>query len=216
MTSARGDAKASSSSPPITMPPTTRGGSPRLDLVAAHHREHRRSAQQQLAARRACQVSRRGVVGRMHAGDGHGLRVEVAARRRAWWRGSANAARCATSTRRPRCAARSPASVPSAMRCVSPVGSRSSRGLTTLPAGVPSIDSVSLIASRRPSGVNCAGVTPGDSGSGARTPRCPPRSSRPRIAVLHLVEELAAHASIWPPRATRRRAARRCRLRCRA
>ena len=41
----------------------------------------------------------------------------------------------------------------SAMRCVSPVGSRASSGLSALPAGVPSSESVSSMASRRPAAV---------------------------------------------------------------
>ena len=49
----------------------------------------------------------------------------------------------------------------SAMRCVSPVGSRSSSGLTALPAGVPSSDSVSSIASRKPCGVKRSALTAG-------------------------------------------------------
>ena len=44
------------------------------------------------------------------------------------------------------------------MRCVSPVGSRSSSGLTALPAGVPSSDRVSSIASRRPAALKRSGV----------------------------------------------------------
>ena len=49
----------------------------------------------------------------------------------------------------------------SAMRTVSPVGSRNRIGLTRAPAGVPSSDSVSPIASRRPSLVKCAASTAG-------------------------------------------------------
>jgi hypothetical protein len=50
---------------------------------------------------------------------------------------------------------------PSAMRTVSPVGSRSSSGLTAPPAGVPSSDKVSLMPSRRPSAVKRWAVTAG-------------------------------------------------------
>ncbi len=49
----------------------------------------------------------------------------------------------------------------SAMRCISPVGSRSSSGLTALPAGVPRSDSVSSIASRSPATLKRSGVTAG-------------------------------------------------------
>ena len=49
----------------------------------------------------------------------------------------------------------------STMRWVSPVGSRSSSGLVALPAGVPSSDSVSSIASRRPAALKRSGVTDG-------------------------------------------------------
>ncbi|MCY1310829.1 hypothetical protein D9M68_470290 [compost metagenome] len=50
-----------------------------------------------------------------------------------------------------------------AMRWVSPVGSLSSKGLIAFPAGVPSIDRVSTMASRNPSAVNCPGITPDES-----------------------------------------------------
>ena len=55
----------------------------------------------------------------------------------------------------------SPGTLASAMRWVSPVGSRSSKGLTKAPAGVPSSDKVSSMASRKPSARKRAGVTAG-------------------------------------------------------
>ena len=49
----------------------------------------------------------------------------------------------------------------SAMRCVSPLGSRSSRGRMALPAGVPSSEVASAMASRRPSAVKRCASTAG-------------------------------------------------------
>jgi hypothetical protein len=51
--------------------------------------------------------------------------------------------------------------IASAMRTVSPVGSRSRIGLISAPAGVPSSDKVSSIAARRPSGWKRAASTAG-------------------------------------------------------
>ena len=52
-------------------------------------------------------------------------------------------------------------SIASAMRTVSPVGSRQSSGLSGTPAGVPSSETVSAMPSRRPSTVNRSALTAG-------------------------------------------------------
>jgi len=52
-------------------------------------------------------------------------------------------------------------SIASAIRTVSPVGSRSRIGLINAPAGVPSSATVSSIAARNPSTVKRAGSTAG-------------------------------------------------------
>jgi hypothetical protein len=80
--------------------------------------------------------------------DGGRLAVDVGAGGLGWWPSAARAV--------PSRATHTPCSVrgeragisDSAMRCVSPLGSRSSSGLTALPAGVPSSEVDSAIASR--------------------------------------------------------------------
>jgi hypothetical protein len=162
MTSARGDANASSSSPPITMPPTTarwmasdlilsrliteNTGGPLSSSLGAEAPMSRVAASKAACTRAmatAC-ASRSPPAARV---------VEIMSARGAvrdiHTPSSLRGALAGTSSM--------------AMRCVSPVGSRSSKGLIALPAGVPSIDSVSLMASRSPSAVNWPGVTPGDS-----------------------------------------------------
>jgi hypothetical protein len=162
MSSARGEAKASSSSAPITMPPTiarwmasvlilsrliteNTGGplSSSLGFASPMSRVAASNAACTFAMATAC-ASRSLPAARVVA-----IISARGAVRDIHTPSSLRGALAGTSSM--------------AMRCVSPVGSRSRNGLITLPAGVPSIDSVSLIASRRPPAVNCPGVTPGDS-----------------------------------------------------
>jgi hypothetical protein len=205
MTSARGDAKASSSSRAHHDAADDRQVNGfGLDLVAAHHREHRRAAQQQLGLGLA-HVARGGVEGRVHLRDGHGLRVEVAAGGARG--GDHQRARRVRDIHTPSSLRGALAGTSSmAMRWVSPVGSRSRNGLITLPAGVPSIDSVSLIASRRPSAVNCPGRDAGRQLVAVLEHPGAGLAPVADVAVLDQVEELALAHDL----ATARDTAARC------
>ena len=188
-----------------------------FDLRPALDREHRRAAQPQA---RAAPRSDRGE--RPAAPPPAPRPVRSGRRRRPRCSPAApRAGRRPRPRRRLRCGAHAPGSALSAMRRVSPVGSLSSTGLIALPAGVPSSDRVSSMASRRPVGAEAFGVdrraervavlvqpAADDREAAARRP------GRRRSAPARNCTA-GAHRR-RPACARRRRAARRCRLRCRS
>jgi hypothetical protein len=118
-----------------------------LDLRAAVHAEHRRAADQQL---QLGSVQRGKTAAQLLDGGRLGVEIGAWGPNRGHQQGAAPArdAQTPSSLRGALLGIR-----PSAMRTVSPVGSRSSSGLMALPAGVPSSDSDSLMPPRRPSAV---------------------------------------------------------------
>jgi hypothetical protein len=116
-------------------------------------------------------------------------------RRRGWWPSAAHAA-CrrvrgrATHTPSSLRGARAGIS-DSAMRCVSPLGSRGSSGLMASPAGVPSSDMASAMALRRPSGVKRSGVTAGLSSVAVLEQPLTQAGPAVGVAVVDLVEAAA-------------------------
>ena len=95
------------------------------------------------------------------------------------------------------------------MRTVSPVGSRNRIGLSSEPAGVPSSETVSSIASRRPAALKRAASTAGLSGSGARTRSWPASAQARVVAVVRPRRTARCCAAPQPAGARRRRAPRR-------
>jgi hypothetical protein len=92
------------------------------------------------------------------------------------------------------------------MRCVSPVGSRSSSGLMALPAGVPSSDRASAMASRRPSAREALGRDRRAECVAVLEQPLPMPAQAVGFAVVAPVEAGRCRAAPWPVRARPRRA----------